>query len=60
MHSGTMYAPWGSDMRLMYFYGKWAKEFQKKQIKLQQGRFVIDNKRGTAAGPNFVPFFCTG
>ena len=57
MKSGTMYTPWARAMRLMYLSGKWAREYQKKYIDLQQGRFVLDNKRGTSAGPNFVPFF---
>ena len=57
MKSGTMYTHWGRPMRLMYFSGRWGREYQKEYIDLQKGRFVIDNRRGTCAGPNFVPFY---
>ena len=57
MKSGTMYTHWGRPARLMYFSGKWGKEYQKEYTNLDKGRFVIDNRRGVCSGPNFVPFF---
>ena len=57
MKSGSMYTHWGRPVRLMYFSGKWGKEYQKEYIELRKGRFVIDNKRGVCSGPNFVPFY---
>ena len=57
MKSGTMYTHWGRPMRLMYFSGRWGREYQKEYIDLRKGRFVIDNRRGTCTGPNFVPFY---
>ena len=57
MKSGTMYTHWGRAVRLMYFSGKWGREYQKEYIDLSKGRFVIDNKRGVCSGPNFVPFY---
>lgn len=57
MKSGTMYTHWGRPVRLMYFSGKWGREYQKEYIDLSKGRFVLDNRRGTCSGPNFVPFY---
>ena len=57
MKSGTMYTQWGRPARLMYFSGRWGREYQKEYINLDKGRFVIDNRRGVCSGPNFVPFF---
>ena len=57
MKSGTMYTHWGRPVRLMYFSGKWGREYQKEYIGLNKGKFVIDNKRGVCSGPNFVPFY---
>lgn len=55
--SGTMYTAWGKKMRLMYMAGRWGREYQKEYIEISKGRFVLDGHRGTASGPNFVPFF---
>lgn len=57
MKSGTMYTHWGRTVRLMYFSGRWGREYQKEYIDIGKGRFVIDNKRGVCSGPNFVPFY---
>lgn len=57
MKSGTMYTHWGRPARLMYFSGKWGREYQKEYIDLSRGRFVLDNNRGLCSGPNFVPFY---
>lgn len=57
MKSGSVYPPWKQDIRLMYFSGKWAGEYQKKYTEIQHGKFTIENTRGTSSGPQFVPFF---
>lgn len=57
MKSGSMYTQWGRPARLMYFSGRWGREYQKEFIDLGKGRFVLDNRRGVCSGPNFVPFF---
>lgn len=57
MQSGTMYTAWNRPMRLMYMDGRWGREYQKKTMQLQTGRFCLDNKRGVCAGPHYVPFF---
>ena len=57
MKSGSVYPTWKQDIRLMYFSGKWAGEYQKKYTEIQHGKFTIENTRGTSSGPQFVPFF---
>ena len=57
MKSGTMYTAWGHQMKLTYLAGKYFKEYQKKQTVLEQGRFVLDQRRGACSGPTCVPLF---
>ena len=57
MKSGAVYPEWKNGMRLMHFAGNWGKEYQRKFINVTQGRFTIDNRRGTSSGPQHVPFF---
>ena len=57
MKSGTLYPTWNRHMRLTHFAGTWGEEYQKLQLNLQNGKFTIDNTRGTCAAVNHVPFF---
>lgn len=57
MKSGTLYTHCGQPSRLMYFSGRWLREYQKEYVDISKGRFVIDNCRGVSSGPHFVPFF---
>lgn len=47
--SGTMFFPGEHEYRLTYLSGKWAGETQVKQVKVSEGKFVIESRRGTTS-----------
>lgn len=57
MKSGTLLTPNNENKRLMTFVGGWGCEYQKQYLTINQGRFCIENTRGTSGSHQNIPFF---
>lgn len=55
--SGTLVPEWNVSYKLTTYVGGWGKEYQKQQNDICQGKFVLENTRGTASSHQNVPFF---
>jgi len=55
--SGTVLPEWNVKYRLMTFAGGWGCEYQRQYTDLCQGKFTLDNTRGTAGSHQLIPFF---
>lgn len=57
MKSGTLLPEWNRDYRLLTYAGAWGCEYKKQVTNINQGRFCLENTRGTAGSHQNIPFF---